>query len=328
MCSAEEGHIHQILRPTVSSFSRLAGSCAVLAAAFGAAVAFAAESEGRNVPVTRTPDNDAVSSTRREFDTIKTARDPNLQQKGEVPRLTAPEMPATSGTGWAPTKAKQPEKKSKNWLVDAMQKPTTDGKRATRGPGESELDHARDGSGRVTEEDGLQGEMNRRSESQAGDGRGPERKSSPTVVANPLNHYLGEWMTSQDYSLLKPGLAQSAMAGPGGRDSALLPAIQMPGGKSLPGLDATSGLMSSSTAGLAPSPIPKPNPYLETMNAPAIKSTQPAYAPPSPTMPSSLKPIISAVPPPPPIIEPARSKVPDFAKPAQDEKYFKQLKRF
>jgi predicted transcriptional regulator len=32
--------------------------------------------------------------------------------------------------------------------------------------------------------------------------------------------------------------------------------------------------------------------------------------------------------PPPPPIEPAKSKIPDFAKPAEDERYFKQLKRF
>jgi len=293
----------------------------------GGTPGFAAESEGRNVPVTRAPENDATTTTRREFETINSSRDPTMQQKGDVPRVTVPEMQAPSGAGWSPAKAKLPEKKSANWLVDAMEKSGEDRKRATRGQGERELDRARDVVGRSTGDD-LKSEVGLRPDSEAADSSEKDHKPTATVVANPLNHYLGEWMTPQDYSLLKPGLTQSAMGGPGSRDSALLPIIQISDGKLLPGLDPTTGLLSTSGPGLVQSQIPKSNPYLETPKLPTSVSTPPVYAPPPSMTPSSLKPNIGAVPPPPPMIESAKSKVPDFAKPAQDEKYFKQLKRF
>jgi hypothetical protein len=315
------------LNDTFSSRSRLGWPIAVLTVVIGATGVFAAESEGKHVPVTRAPENDAISATKRGFETINSSRDPTLQQKGDVPRFTVPEMPATSGSSWTPPKANTPEKKSANWLVDAMEKPADERKRATRGQGEHELDRARDAIGR-TSVDAMKDEMKPRPDAEPSEGRDNERKSTTTVVANPLNHYLGEWMTPQDYSLLKPGLAQSAIAGPGGRDSTLLPTIQIPGGKLLPGMDTTSGLMSTPAPLLGHPPTSKANPYLEPLNAPMVMNAQPVYALPVPILPSPPKTSLNAVAPPPPVVEPAKSKVPEFAKPAQDEKYFKQLKRF
>jgi hypothetical protein len=153
-----------------------------------------------------------------------------------------------------------------------------------------------------------------------------ERKVPTTAVANPLESYLGGWMTPQDYALLKPSLAQGALPG-GGRDPMSPNALQSANG-ALPGIGGTGAALgiSAPAAGL-PAPKAKENPFLQALVTPAPAVPVPAFGAAMPPATPAVKPLATAAPPPPPI-EPAKSKIPDFAKPAEDEKYFKQLKRF
>jgi hypothetical protein len=289
-----------------------------------------AESEGKNAPVVRPSENDAISVSKREFDAINSARNPTLQQKGDVPRMTAPEMPSSgagSGLGPAP-KTQGQEKKSTNWLVDAMEKDAAERKRGTRGPAERDVDRSRESEAIPGIGSQLKEGPNARGETDVLDPREAERKAAAEVAANPLNRFLGQWMTPQDYLLLKPGLAKSGLDSAGLRDSSLLPAPSTIAGNLQPGIDATLRPSSNPAAVLAPSTIAKQNPYLEALNVPAAVNPMPVFAAPPPVAMPAPKATISLAPPAPPVIEPAKSKVPDFAKPAQDEKYFKQLKRF
>jgi hypothetical protein len=187
------------------------------------------------------------------------------------------------------------------------------------------------GSGRANE-DRLGWEKNAARDSeptQNGAREGGDRIVPTTSVVNPLNRYLGDWMTPQDYSLLKPGLAQSAMNGlnhEGSREGGLV----IPGSNALrPGAVDQPGLRSSNVTNDVPAAKPKENPFLQALNAPAVPVNPPSsFVTPAQVVTVSPPKISMMAAPPAPVSEPAKSKVPDFAKPVQDEKYFKQLKRF
>jgi hypothetical protein len=89
--------------------------------------------------------------------------------------------------------------------------------------------------------------------------------------------------------------------------------------------DMGSALDLSRDAKAAPFALPKPadNPFLQTLNGSG--TALPAFVP--PPAPAST-PANTALAPVPLESAPPKSKIPDFAKPAMDEKYFKQLKRF
>ena len=131
-------------------------------------------------------------------------------------------------------------------------------------------------------------------------------------------------MTPHDYALLKPGLEQAIGAQIDTRTNAPSSSatISLP---LLPGTNATFGSVSP----VPVSPVqtaPRENPYLTALSpAPAIPAPNPTSVSTLPSLPaaSALPPFLGAPQPP-----PAKSAVPDFVKPATDEKYFKQLKRF
>lgn len=295
-----------------------------LVALIGAA--HAAESEDRIVPVTRAPDNTAISAAKPEFDSIKSSRDPALQQKGDVPRLSVPEMPAASAPGWTPPSKAIQEKKSSNWLVDAMEKQDADRKARNRG---DKSDRDRDSPSRNTG-DPLRDELKARGEVQTGEARpgqtpDDERRSPSTAVNNPLTGFLGGWMTPQDYALLKPGLDKMALP-VGERDAVNPAALRLPG-TSLPGTTGPDGSLANGVSPLLPSKT-KENPFLQALASPPVAPLGAASNSAAAAMLPPPKPVVTALPPPPPPIEPPKSQLPDFVKPAQDEKYFKPLKRF
>jgi hypothetical protein len=149
------------------------------------------------------------------------------------------------------------------------------------------------------------------------DENGMKKAAPGQAVPNPLNSFLAEWMTARDYALLKPGLQSS------GATAASLPTS--PGSE-----PAVSVILPVTPKREVPAAKPGENPYLEILNEPS-----PAVAaPPStvatnanPAVPSPAPPVL--LPPVPPTPAPApQSKIPDFAKPATNDKYFKPLKRF
>ena len=155
----------------------------------------------------------------------------------------------------------------------------------------------------------------------ARDGQGRRQGETPAVV-NPLTRYLDDWMTPQDYALLKPGLT-SQFDPRAGANNAVVPNPDVP---VLPG-----GLseFAFGGAGVPPHPrdMPKENPYLQSLKTESLVSSTTVDSKPVSSAPV-LPPTLQRVPPRPPLASPAPGRIPDFAKPATDEKYFKQLKRF
>lgn len=267
---------------------------------------------------------DAIAIARREFDAVKSSRNSGVQPKGEMPRLTVPELrpPPATGTPWTPTKAAVPEKKSANWLVDAMEKSA-----------EARKDRERTGSDRERER-GRGRELPGPEKDREGDEEKETRRASDSVeererkaknaVANPLASYLGVWMTPQDHALLKPGIDQAFGNAAGTSGSGSSPLTEAATAFSLPGSPGIGGLniaAARSTPG-----TPRENPYLAMLNPPA-PTTASAAAIASAPPPLSVAPS-RALPPPAAPTPAVKSPIPDFAKPAADEKYFKQLKRF
>jgi hypothetical protein len=144
-------------------------------------------------------------------------------------------------------------------------------------------------------------------------GREAEKTQPPP---NPLNAFLADWMTPKDYALLKPGLQSS------GTSTVALPAgpkvsIAQPGSA----LFGNQASLLSSEASPAPVTKPTENPYLQALNEPAPVVTVPPTPPANPVPAPAVAPALPVPPQP-------QSKIPEFAKPATDNKLFKPLKRF
>lgn len=320
-------------------------------AVFGCGLSEGNAAESAPVAV-QSPANDpaaSVEGARRDLDAIKALRDPSNQQKGALPKLTVPEMHTpTPGAPqpWNPKKsgaAEQHAKKSQNWLVDAMEREARASQARERTSGSSRDSrlwrdrNEKSGASSNTAGDEL-GERSERTEGaldRDGEAIAASRETraerepahATPEVNNPLTRFLGEWMTPRDYAMLKPALDES-LSGRGSELAGTSPAGATLGVSGLSGSDATLSGAGGPGRGRE---IPRDNPYLQAMqNLPA--PTGPALLAGAPNVTSLPAPAPVASPraeaPAPPIVVPPKSKIPEFAKPAQDEKYFKQLKRF
>jgi len=317
-------------------------------ASLGCLLGLAASGPAADGPAPAAP-GDSITATKREFDSIKALRDPALpaSAKGTLPNLQVPELHTTTPDAARRAKQKQAEAAAKakksgtgNWLVDAMEKDarTQAGDRGSASDGSGR--RTRDGRSDAASEDLLETDAEARSllagdETASGleaarDERRTERKSveeRPNVV-NPLTQFLGSWMTPQDYALLRPGLDDSGRRNdvPGGAGGSA-------GGGGLAGGESAAQLAFLESRPVSPANAPvRENPFLQALELPASPAGSSLSAPSAnftlPEMsaaPASapLLPATTVAPTPAP-----RSTVPDFAKPALEEKYFKQLKRF
>jgi hypothetical protein len=146
------------------------------------------------------------------------------------------------------------------------------------------------------------------------------------MITNPLNAFLDDWMTPQDFALLKPGLS--------GRSTGVQPLPDF--GLATGGLPSGPPLAAGAFRGADPVPLAAPgdrpgpmreNPFLAALNAPvanvAAAVQTPRLAHPAQGPATVATPAVQSPPSPPPA-----SRTPDFARPAAEEKYFKPLKRF
>jgi len=295
---------------------------------------------------------DSISAARREFDALKSARDPVTGQPRSSPTVTMPELQTGLGGPLWDTGAKKKldpsNQKSKNWLIEAMEKDRQldagqrrDGRHWTETDTErllkqrDELKPAREAG---SENETLlalarEGEAaDAKKEARAGDERPPN-------VVNPLAGFMSDWMTPKDFALLQPN--QSAGAGKDSGGAVDAAGAMGASGFGLGPVGASAG--PATGAGVEPlglgllgggnrsAPIagPRENPYLPSA-LPGGPATELVFSPPPPTMPAPnpTGPTIFAPVAPPSEPAPARSKIPEFAKPPTDDKYFKQLKRF
>lgn len=291
----------------------LAGGALVLCAA-NDLVAADEKAAPSTVP---SPSDDAISVARREFDAVKSARETPGVPKSGLPRMSVPELhpvapPASPWT--APkTPASANKNKTENWLVDAMEK--SPGSRPERERSLSDRERA----DRLSPKNGDEAIEKR---DDAAREQTDERKPA-TAAANPLAQFLGTWMTPQDYALLKPGIEEAfdpRAAGSSGRvPEAPTSSFALP---LLPGADGMFG--SSAAPQRAAPPAPRENPYLANLTF--VPAGPPPALPVVTSVPLRNTEIKTPPPLPPPVVP--KSPIPDFAKPAADEKYFKQLKRF
>jgi hypothetical protein len=259
---------------------------------------------------------DAIAGAKKEFESIKSSRDAGLLPKAALPRVNLPEVSAIAPAVGIGTKQKiaAPEPKSSNWLVDAMEKQERPSD--ARGPNSRTRGRERKAAART--DDLEAGEPAARELLVAA---GSEERDVPVVV-NPLTQYLGDWMTPQDYSLLKPGL-QSFEAGAAAKSSVGMGTPTTAGALGIGSEFVFGGIASSPSSVIAP--VTRENPYLQSMKPDLVTSS--VVSPKSVALPPMTAPRPGTIAPPPPA-PPAPTKIPEFVKPPSDDRYFKQLKRF
>jgi hypothetical protein len=303
---------------------------AVAAFVFGSALTAPAQDKTETAPnVVPAAQEDAIARAKKDFEAVKSTRNPALQPRGEMLRMSMPEWSTLSpgisvGT---PQKKPAPETKSSNWLVDAMEK--TSKARNVRGQGGDRRDQQR-ASGADSLDRGREA-IETPDEQRSRDGRNREDKESksPAGAVNPLARFLGEWMTPNDYALLKPGLIESL--GARGDIKAMMTSNGLGSvGSISPGTagDPALGSLSSSRPATFLPPPPRENPFLQSLGTTEPGAQIFAAKPNVVTLPPTSQPARPPVSISPPVNPPPTSKIPEFGKPAGDDKYFKQLKRF
>lgn len=295
-----------------------------------AGVAIAEERKSTPAPAGET----SIDAAKQGFDTIKALRQPGGQPKGDLPRIALPELPVSEREPTLFQTEKKPktetldERKAKNWLLEAMEKPVDSSQRKDpkdRSKSEDKQTMLVGMAENKTDEASVAAKVDSRSEAKTR--KNDERESGPATI-NPLAGFMAGWMTPQDYALLQPKGDPAATKGARSSQADGLPAA---GGflAGSAGIGAVEGVtFTPANVGKQETPgAPRENPYLQT-----------ALPEPSPTTVLSQPLAVVAagtvnaprmLPGPTPAPEaPPRTTRPDFAKPLTDDKYFKPLKRF
>jgi hypothetical protein len=213
-----------------------------------------------------------------------------------------------------------------NWLVDAMDKEALDKKgdhsAAARGKEKDDIlkgdpDQTRDGS--RLGKDGLPAEDTRAKSASA--------EAAPPAY-NPLDSFMSSWVSAKDHDLLLPASKGDGLAGEVAKSrSDPLQSLEL-GPASAPSDAAVPGLDAAALADLKQAP----NPYLADLDTPAAAPMRTFSAPDLP----AFGPVDAIEPAPSAAVNGFESKpadtshsfIPDFAQPPDDDKYYKQMKRF
>ncbi|MGA2018039.1 MAG: hypothetical protein ABSH26_13905 [Opitutaceae bacterium] len=264
---------------------------------------------------------DPLAAARRDFASIKPA--PATAEAGAGPAFTAAKADGAAGeaaggdagaaaaAGLSTVAPPGGKGGTGNWLLDAMEQ-KGDRPRALGGTDDlvrGDLDLLRAADGADRRESGP---------SQAGERSAPGALAAS--VYNPLDAFMSGWVSPRDRDLLLPSRGDNPLGGAPGAARA-----QLFSGPDLGQLGAP--------AGSAPGDLRAPgNPYVADLN---LGPFAPARAPLLPDIPgfaplelpdlSHGMSVLGAGTAP---LDSARSAVPDFALPPDDDKYFKQLKRF
>ena len=279
------------------------------------------------------PADDSIAAAKKDLASIKApagSQDPSaalpaLQMKdiGPVPGATAPQMPTL--TEQEKEDALDPSKKKHstgNWLVDAMDKKADEQKDPkTRDREKEDLIKADQDLLKGDDKDAQVAEATREK---------ADSKEVANSVYNPLDSFMNGWISAKDHDLLLPSSKGEGLTGSEGAKGRadLLPGLDL-GASSA----AVESLISPSDAeGLADSARSGPNPYLallEFQTAPQVRFFSPpeglGAGPaglPDVTRGLSTSGVDRAA------ADASRSFIPDFAQPPDDDKYFKQMKKF
>jgi len=270
-----------------------------------------------------------IEQVKKDLSTLPATKADLEQSRLKMPSIAAPDTSAGTLTVLPPTASprqagqeKEKDSNSGNWLVDAMMK-ETDRKSAGRNDRNRLSDDDREAAdawfvpGKDRDKDSFL--------KTAAEGTPEERDPSKlaATVDNPLMPFMTDWISKRDQALLLPKSA--AIPGFDGNASFL------PSG---PAGATTSGLIQGDF-GIRPdnvvAPVQRPenNPFLENLvpaNVPGRESI--TFTLPNPP-PNAAERSLQFLPPPENPNEGKRPPAPiDLSKPAQDTKYFPQLKRF
>jgi hypothetical protein len=271
-----------------------------------------------------------IEQVKKDLSTLPATKADLEQSRLKMPSIAAPDTSADTLTALPPPAAlggraneeKEADKNSGNWLVDAMRK-ETDRNSAGRDDRKRLRDDDREPADAWPEpgKNRARDSFLNTSTQKASEERDPTTLKAS--VDNPLMPYMTDWISKRDQSLLLPKPA--SLPGFDGNQS-FLPSG--PAGATTPGLiQGDFGIRPDNA--VAPVQRPENNPFLENLTSvpvPARDST-PSAMPNS--LPNATERSLQFLPPP---VNPNEAKRPpapiDLSKPAQDTKYFPQLKRF
>ena len=274
-----------------------------------------------------------IAAAQREFQALRAAEKVRGEElKLQLPDITAPNLqpsaPPSPMSGLErnkPGKTKGRKQKSDNWLVDAMMKTPEDPDAPKAWSDEDDPAEPQDPFAELIAE-------TLRPAPKAGSEPGKSERHSARderviEAPNPFASYMSAWISPQHRDLLMPRPQSPAggsagdrgmpaggggfTGGPGGRSSAVTETGPAAWSGPIPGGSSHHGLVDETKA----NPFLNPGDFAPAAALPFI--AQPPVAPPPPAMPA----IPDAAPP--------RTEPPaPLAKPAEDAKYFPQLKRF
>ncbi len=243
-----------------------------------------------------------LATAKQEFDALKTARPATDPKAVALTHLTAPEFAAPADAPKPVRVAPPAAKADKNWLVDGVMRQTAADPRS----------HSSQQGAQTTEV-------------QTGEEKNPV-DSTMKAAPNPLAQYLSGWISTQDRSMLLTSTNASA--------DALGAALGTLGGLGKE-TDERFGRATWATP-LASGErrfVPPENPYLQTREAlsaaplnpvapPLVANQTIAYLPTAPVVPPRTGARS--------ILEPPAAPLPnqERSRPAEEQKYFRQLKRF
>jgi hypothetical protein len=292
----------------------------------------AASARGADAPVS---DSDSIAAARKDLAAIK---GPTGQQdpSSALPSLDMKDLSPMPGS--APSvspslllldkdSALDPAKKKKgtgNWLVDAMDK-NSDRSQASRSREKDDIlkgdpDLLRGGE----KLDPLE-EKDPKSLDEARD-RAASKEAAETAY-NPLDSFMSGWISTRDHDLLLPS---SKGEGPGGADLSKVRVESLPGLETGQPVGAENLLPAMDASALGDSH--GPNPYMALLQLEPAAPIRTFAAPELPgfgpdPLPDASRGISSSGVDPRPF-DSSRGAVPDFAQPSDDDKYFRQMKRF
>jgi hypothetical protein len=282
---------------------------------------------------TPAPAPDSIAAAKKDLAAIRSQVAPDdssslpavdLKDLGPVPGASRPEAPPSGDATRDP--ALDPAKRragTGNWLVDAMDLNTS-----TKASKAKDKDDILKGDPDLIRAD-EKGVRLEKDPPAIDDGRERERPVEHVEkVYNPLDAFMSGWVSARDRELL---LAPSS-DGPAGGASARSRMDQLPGVEVAPSPPAGDFAVSPVDPAAFDDPKVAANPYLAVFDALPSPGTRTApLAGASDFDPAGVQEFARGPAFPGPEAGPAeapRSVIPDFAQPNDDDKYFKQLKKF
>jgi hypothetical protein len=272
------------------------------------------------------PEESAIAGAKKSFDTLGRKR--TAEERGlDLPKLTAPELNLAGPPDARAPKTKAPAKSSKGWLVDGVMGPVADPLKPglSDDPSRPEIEATAElGQGRFVERGESPSDLRSLQKDSPKTPRAPGPEVAPVAAPNPLASFMSSWISSQDRSLLLP--AAPILPGSADRSGGIaddLQARSLAFGAPVPPDGSTIGAATFQ---------PATNPYLSISGvgeaAAGLGAVARAKTESFEAMPRTMESVGQSGPLSQLAVPAGAPATRNLVKPSDDEKYFKQLKRF